>query len=107
VVEITIDELKDMLDGGEPVHLLDIREAEEVAVCKLPGSEHIPMLELFMGQKKPEVGDGDVLVVYCHHGIRSFEAAKFLRMNGFPEARSLAGGIDAWAARIDPDVPRY
>ncbi len=107
MIEITIDEVHELLEARTPVHLVDIREPHEVEVCAMRDAEHIPMLELFMGQKKPAAKDGDVLVVYCHHGIRSLEAARFLRMNGFPEARSLSGGIDAWAARIDPDMRRY
>ena len=45
--------------------------------------------------------------VLCHHGVRSMQAVHFLRANGFPGARNLAGGIDRWAAAIDPSVPRY
>jgi len=107
MVEITVDEVKRRLDAGEPLHLLDVREAEEVSICALPGAEHIPMLDLFLGTSKTAAPPGTEIVVYCHHGIRSFEAAQLLRMQGFANARSMAGGIEAWAARFAPEMPRY
>ena len=50
---------------------------------------------------------GALLVVYCHHGIRSMSAAQFLERAGFTNVVSLAGGIDAWSVEVDPKVPRY
>jgi adenylyltransferase/sulfurtransferase len=107
VLEISVEELKDELDRGEPVHLLDVREPAELEICRLDGAEHIPMLELFAGLRSPAAEPGARVVVFCHVGERSLEAAKFLRRHGFASARSLAGGIDAWAARFDPSMARY
>lgn len=107
MLEIDARDLKGMLDRGDRVHLLDVREPVEVAICRLDGSENIPMMQLFLGAKAPAAGPDDEIVVVCHHGIRSFEAAQYLRMKGFRRARSLAGGIDAWAREIDPSLPRY
>ena len=105
--EITVEELKARLDRGEEVHLLDVREAEEVAVCPMPGAEHIPMMELFTGMTKTAADPGAEIVVLCHHGIRSSEAVRFLRMQGYAGTRSLAGGIDEWAASVDEGMKRY
>jgi rhodanese-related sulfurtransferase len=107
VLEISVEELKRKLGGGEPVHLLDVREADEVAICALPGAQHLPMLALFAGVAAPDAPPDAEIVVYCHHGLRSLDAVRFLRMRGFAKARSLAGGIDAWAARVDPTMRRY
>ncbi len=107
MIEITVEEVKRRLDGGEALHLLDVREAEEVSICALPGAEHIPMLDLFLGTSKTAAPPGSEIVVYCHHGIRSFEAAQLLRRQGYLRARSMAGGIEAWAARFDPTMARY
>ncbi len=107
MIEISVEEVKRRLDGGEALHLLDVREPEEVEICALPGSEHIPMLDLFLGTAKTAAPPGTEVVVYCHHGIRSYEAAQLLRMQGFSKARSMAGGIEAWAARFDPTMARY
>jgi rhodanese-related sulfurtransferase len=105
--EITVEDLSAKLERRERVHLLDVREAEELAVCPFPGAEHIPMMDLFTEARRPRAGAGDAIVVVCHRGIRSYEAAAFLRMRGYANAVSLAGGVDAWAARVDPSMPRY
>lgn len=105
--EVTPREVKARLDRGERVHLVDVREAAELAICRLQGAEHIPMMHLFLGLKRPQAAPGAELVVFCHTGVRSLEAARFLRLNGFAGALSLAGGIDAWAAEIDPSLSRY
>ena len=107
MLEISVEELKDLLDRGEPVHLLDVREPAELALCRLEGAEHIPMLELFAGLRSPSAAPDAPVVVFCHVGERSLESARFLRRLGFAHARSLAGGIDAWAMRYDPSMARY
>ena len=107
MLEITVEEVKAKLDAGEPVHLLDVREQQELAICALDGVEHIPMMSLFLGLKKTAADQHAELVVVCHHGIRSLEAAQFLKMQGFENVKSMAGGMEAWAASIDPSMPRY
>jgi rhodanese-related sulfurtransferase len=106
-MEIDVLEVKARLDRGEKLHLVDVREPVELAICRIEGSEHIPMMQLFLGIKAPSAGKDEEIVAFCHHGMRSFEAASYLRGKGFTRARSMAGGIDAWAARIDPSLRRY
>jgi adenylyltransferase/sulfurtransferase len=107
VIETTAAEVKARLDRGEKVRLLDVREPMELAICRIEGAEHIPMMQLFLGLRKPAAKPDEEIVVFCHLGVRSLEAAAFLRARGFPNARSLAGGIDAWANDVDPTLPRY
>jgi rhodanese-related sulfurtransferase len=107
VIEIGVKEVKAKLDAGEPVHLLDVREHQELEICSLPGAEHIPMMSLFTGIRKTTAGPDAEIVVFCHVGVRSFEAANYLRMQGFKNARSMAGGVDAWAREVDPSMARY
>ena len=107
MLEITVEEVKRKLDAGEAIHLLDVREPEEVATCALPGAEHIPMLHLFLGVQRTTAAQEDEVVIYCHHGIRSLEAAQFLRRQGFERAVSMAGGVAACSERIDPSLPTY
>ncbi len=108
MLEITPTELKERLDQPDrDVHLVDVREAEELQACRLEGAQHIPMLQLFTGLQAPRAEPETEVVVICHHGVRSLEAAKYLRLNGFPNAYSLAGGLEAWADEIDPSLPRY
>lgn len=90
--------------AGAPV-LLDVREEEEVARVALPGARHIPLgdLEHRLGELDPDAAT----VVYCHHGVRSAHALDLLVSSGFSRVRHLAGGIDAYAVRVDPSLARY
>ena len=107
MIETTPAEVKAKLDAGEPVHLIDVREPHEVAICAIEGAEHIPMMSLFLGLTKTEAAQDAEIVCVCHHGVRSLEAMKFLQMQGFENVKSLAGGVDAWATDVDPSMPRY
>ena len=105
IPQIQPAELKRMLDAGQPLVLLDVREPDEHAFCALVGSVLRPLGEL--AARVVEVQpDGVPVVVYCHHGVRSLSGAAILIRAGI-EAVSLAGGIDRWTLSVDPDVPRY
>lgn len=95
------------LAAGEPVFLLDVREPWEHETARLADSTLIPLGELPNRVSELEVPPDATVVVYCHHGVRSLSGAAILEMNGFPEAFSLWGGIEAWSQLIDPKVPRY
>lgn len=84
--------------------LLDVREDDEVAICQIPGSQHIPMRQV--PERLAAFSADRPVVVYCHHGGRSLHVTKFLRAKGIP-ATNLAGGIDAWARTVDPTMRRY
>ena len=71
----------------------------------LQGSTLIPLKEL--GLRLQELNPDQEMVVYCHHGGRSQSAVDFLKEKGFKKVKNLEGGIDAWAAQIDPQLPRY
>jgi rhodanese-related sulfurtransferase len=100
-------ELKRMLDAGEPVHLVDCREPVEHETARLPGSQLIPLGELAYRHGEVDPPAGALVVVYCHHGVRSLSGAAMLLNAGHPNVASLAGGIDAWSVLVDPAVPRY
>jgi adenylyltransferase/sulfurtransferase len=102
---ITVDELKARWDRGDRPFLLDVREVFEHQLVCLEGDVLIPLGELIARQQ--ELDPDAEIVVYCHHGNRSGRATAYLRHNGFPYARNLRGGIEEWAARIDPSLPRY
>ena len=106
IPQIPVAELKRKLDAGEPVYLVDVRNDDEHAYCRLPDSLLVPLHELVgrVGEVDPPAGAA--VVVYCHHGVRSLSGAAILRRAGH-DAASLAGGIDAWSVLIDPTVPRY
>src|ERR1700753_1615873 len=91
VPQIQPNDLKGMLDAGAPVMLLDVRQPEKHAYCHLPGSVLIPLGEL--SSRVQEIDPAESLVVvYCHHGVRSMSGAAILAQAGFPNVSSLAGG---------------
>lgn len=85
--------------------LLDVREDSEVAQCHISGSLHIPMNLIPL--KHNELPDNVPIILYCHHGIRSLNAARYLEHVGFEDLYNLGGGIDAWAQLIDKNMTRY
>ncbi len=104
-MQITPEQVRERLDAGEPLVLLDCRELDELAICALPNAVHIPMRQT--PGRLGELPRDRPVVVYCHHGVRSLQVAAFLREHGLPDAVSMAGGIDAWSLRVDPTVRRY
>jgi rhodanese-related sulfurtransferase len=92
--------------GAEPFCLLDVREPWEAEVCALPGSRLISMGDL-PSCAHQELDPEAHIVVYCHHGVRSLNVVLWLREQGFEQAQSLAGGIEAWANAVDPSMTRY
>jgi rhodanese-related sulfurtransferase len=86
--------------------LIDVREQWEFAATHVDGSVLMPMGEIpvrFQSELKPE----ERLVVMCHHGVRSMNVTAWLRNQGFEQAQSMRGGIDAWSREVDPKVARY
>lgn len=106
-VEISPAELKRLLDQEQPLELVDCREAEEFALGEIAGARSLPTSAIRDWLPKFACPAGQPLVVYCHHGIRSFHVVAALRASGIRHARSLAGGIEAWSTTVDPSVPRY
>lgn len=102
--EINVSELKEALDSGQEVTLVDVREGWEHAYVHFTGALHIPLEQL--GERLQEIQSDRLHVIYCHHGIRSLNATVALAARGY-NVRSLAGGIDRWAQEVDPTLPRY
>ena len=85
--------------------LIDVREPWEFARACVEGSELIPMNEI--PPRRQELKPGERLLIMCHHGVRSMNVTAWLRNQGFEEAQSVRGGIDAWAVEVDPKIGRY
>jgi adenylyltransferase/sulfurtransferase len=100
-------ELAKLIANDHPVHLLDVRQQEEHHFAALPGSTLIPLNELPARTTELTMPKDTLIVVYCHHGMRSLSGAGILQRAGFTNVVSLAGGIDAWSREVDPEVPRY
>jgi adenylyltransferase/sulfurtransferase len=105
--QISVQQLAERLAAGEPTCLLDVRQEWEHQTAALPNSHLIPLDQLAARVAEVPADENGLLVVYCHHGIRSQSAAALLAFLGFANVASLAGGIDAWSLAIDPRVPRY
>ena len=105
IPQITAPELKSLLAAQDNILLLDVREEDEVALCALPDHVHIPMNLIPL--RHNELPDDRLIVVYCHHGVRSLHVAMYLADAGFEHVINLKGGINAWALEVDPTMPRY
>jgi rhodanese-related sulfurtransferase len=107
ISEIDVRQLAERQEQGLPVFLLDVRQPWEHETAALPGSRLIPLDQLVKRAGELDPADDALVVVYCHHGIRSLTGAALLDRLGFRNVVSLAGGIDAWSLHVDPAVPRY
>jgi rhodanese-related sulfurtransferase len=104
--EITPSEVKAKRDAGEALRLIDVREPGEHSICRIEGSELIPMRSIPQHLNDLDTGGGR-LIVFCHHGVRSLSVVDWLRRQGVENCQSMSGGIDQWSLMIDPNVPRY
>lgn len=104
IPQLSAPALKTLIEGGQPLELVDVRTPEECAIASIRGAR------LLDQQYHDELlaRDRDTLMVFqCHHGMRSQSAAEYFRAAGFRNVHNLEGGIDAWSLLVDPSVPRY
>jgi sulfur-carrier protein adenylyltransferase/sulfurtransferase len=104
VPEIQVEELKRRLDAGEDLFVLDVREPHEYQICNIKG-HLIPLGDL--PKRVHELDSSHEIVAHCRSGVRSAKAVTFLQQAGFKKVHNLAGGILAWADRVDPKMPKY
>jgi adenylyltransferase/sulfurtransferase len=97
--------LKEWRDSGKKFVLVDVREPQEWEIAHIEGAKLIPLGQL--AGRVNELDTADEIVLQCHHGSRSARAQAVLAKFGFKKTYNLAGGIDAWAAEVDPQMPRY
>ncbi len=103
--EISANEAAILLKEKQ-ARLIDVREPWEFETTRIDGSLPMPMGEV-AARAHQELEPDELLVVLCHHGIRSMNVAVWLRGQGFEQAQSVRGGIDAWSVEVDPTVKRY
>jgi sulfur-carrier protein adenylyltransferase/sulfurtransferase len=102
--EISVEELKRRQDAGEDIFVLDVREPHEYQICNL-GGYLIPLNDL--PKRVNELDSSREIAVHCKMGGRSAKAVDFLRQAGFTKVKNVAGGINAWADKVDPKMPKY
>lgn len=105
--DISVADTRDLLASALKPILIDCREEDEHAYCRIAGAELLPLAAInsriagLLGSKETPA------IIYCHHGMRSMRAVTYLRDHGFSHVFSMRGGIDAWSSEIDPSVPVY
>ena len=102
---LTARELADIVEGGAPLHLVDVREPHEWEINRIPGATLIPLDDL--PSRLAELPQQEPVVVYCKSGGRSAEALALLKQSGFSTAKHLGGGILSYARTVDPSIPEY
>jgi adenylyltransferase/sulfurtransferase len=104
--EITATELKQRLDQGDDIQIIDVREPHEYEIAKIPDSKLIPLGQVL--NRQSEIDTSRETVVHCKMGGRSAKAIEVLQRSGFPgRLMNLKGGITAWSNEVDPSVPKY
>ena len=104
--EITPSELKQRLDNGDDIQIVDVRENNEVAISRLPNSIHIPLAQVLA--RMNEIDPNRETVVHCKMGGRSARVIDALQRSGFTgKLMNLKGGIIGWSNEVDPTVPKY
>ena len=104
-IQIAPQELKQKLDQSTEIVLIDVREPWETQLGVIAGAKLIPLNSIPVNMEI--FANAEEVIIYCHHGMRSLNAATWLRSQGVDGARSLTGGIERWSTEIDPKVPRY
>jgi rhodanese-related sulfurtransferase len=104
-IEVTPRQVSERLERGDKFLFVDVREKWEYETAHIEGSVLIPLREI--PASLPHLAAAGEIVFFCHHGMRSLDAAAWLRSQGVAGAQSMAGGIDRWTAEVDPLVPRY
>ena len=102
---LSVEELRARREAGETFELLDVREPHEYAIVRIPDATLFPLSEL--PSRLHELDSSRTYTISCHRGTRSVQAYHLLRQAGFRRLHILAGGVDAWAERIDTTLPRY
>lgn len=111
--EVTVQEIARRRRADETFVWLDVREADELATVAIPDPQvtHVPMSRLARERTACLPADAQAqdaeIVVFCHHGIRSAQVVAWLRGQGWSNAFSMAGGVDAWAHEVDPSIGAY
>jgi len=104
-MQISAKEVNERVGRGDKLLLVDVREQWEYDLSKIPGAKLIPLGALPANLNTLRAADE--VICYCHHGMRSLDAAVWLRQQGVESAKSMAGGIERWSVEVDPQVPRY
>jgi monothiol glutaredoxin len=102
--QITVEELKSLMENGGALELWDVRTDDERTIARIEGARHLDQSGLEYIEELPR---DTLLVFHCHHGIRSQSAGQHFVAKGFTNVCNVVGGIEAWSLQVDTSVPRY
>ncbi len=105
VTQLSVRQLQQRLQNGDTPLLVDVREPQEFDFVHLKDSTLIPLRQL--PQNLDRLDKKQEIILICHHGIRSQQAADYMDYVGFTHVVNLEGGIEAWAMECDDTMPRY
>jgi rhodanese-related sulfurtransferase len=104
-IEVTPRQVSERLERGDKFLFVDVREKWEHETSRIEGAVLIPLREI--PENLQRLAGAREIVFFCHHGMRSLDAAAWARSQGVEGAQSMSGGIDRWTTEVDPLVPRY
>jgi rhodanese-related sulfurtransferase len=104
-IEVTPRQVSERMERGDKFLFVDVREKWEHETARIEGAVLIPLREIPANLQ--QLTGAREIVFFCHHGVRSLDAAAWLRSQGVEGAQSMSGGIDRWTTEVDPLVPRY
>ncbi len=104
---ITAAELKQLIDSGKPIELIDVREPAEWEIVSIPGAKLVPKDQILRGDALASLPQDRQIVMYCKTGVRSAETLAAVKSAGFADAVHVQGGVTAWVKQVDPSLPSY
>ena len=104
---ITAAELKDLINSGKPIELIDVREPAEWEIVSIPGAKLVPKDQILRGDALSDLPQDRQIVMYCKTGVRSAETLAVVKSAGFSDAVHVQGGVSAWVRQVDPSLPSY
>ncbi len=110
IAQISVIELADrMSQAQEPLQLIDVREPEELEIAQIERFTNLPLSQFaeWSGQIQTQFDPHAETIVLCHHGVRSAQMCYWLQSQGFTHLKNVSGGIEAYAVRVDSNIPRY
>ncbi len=107
MIRISPLEAEALLARNAPPKLLDVREEDEYALCRITGSILAPLSRFAEIYQTVLPYLNEPVILHCHHGVRSARAAQFLEGKGYTEVYNMEGGIEGWSREVDASVPRY
>jgi rhodanese-related sulfurtransferase len=103
-LELSPAEAAELLKQGS-AKFIDVRTPQEYEIARIEGC---PLVDQAMAKEIVETWPKDTAIItVCHHGVRSLDAAVYLRQQGFIETRSMRGGINLWSMTVDSSIPQY